>query len=62
MVKAGIKVRFETPLVEMTGDQHVDGNIKADGEIEDHTRDMQADRGIFNSHQHESGQLPSPPQ
>lgn len=34
------KVRFETPIVEMAGDEHVEGNIKADGEITGHTRSM----------------------
>ncbi|WPN56699.1 phage baseplate assembly protein [Pseudomonas sp. P9_31] len=52
------KVRFETPLVEMSGDQHVDGNIKADGEIADHTRTMQADRDIYNGHNHGGGSVP----
>lgn len=59
VVKAGIKVRFETPLVEMTGDQHVDGGIKAEGEITDHTRSMQADRDIYNGHNHGSGPAPT---
>lgn len=59
VVKAGIKVRFETPLVEMTGDQHVDGSIKAQGEIDDHTRSMQADRDIYNGHNHGSSPAPT---
>lgn len=53
------KVRFETPMVEMSGDQHVEGGIKADGEIEDHTRSMQGDRDIYNSHDHGGGPKPS---
>jgi len=59
VVKAGIKVRFETPLVEMTGDQYVDGGIKADSEISDHTRTMQADRDIYNGHDHGGGPTPT---
>lgn len=62
VVKAGIKVRFETPLVEMSGDQHVEGSIKADGEIADHTRTMQADRDLYNQHDHGGGTKPSPMQ
>lgn len=54
------KVRFETPLVEMTGDEHVVGDIKADGEISDHTRSMQFDREIYNKHGHPSGTPPNP--
>lgn len=58
VVKAGKKVRFETPIVEMSGDQRVGSNIKADGEIEDHTRSMQADREIYNGHNHGGGPAP----
>lgn len=54
------KVRFETPLVEMSGDQHVEGSIKADGEIGDHTRTMQLDRDLYNDHGHPSGSPPNP--
>ncbi|WP_448646796.1 phage baseplate assembly protein domain-containing protein [Pseudomonas mohnii] len=54
------KVRFETPKVEMTGDQKVDGSLKADGEIEDHTRTMQADRELYNDHGHPEGPPPNP--
>jgi phage baseplate assembly protein V len=56
------KVRFETPLVEMTGDEHVEGDIKADGEIADHTRTMKQDREIYNAHGHGGGAKPSPEQ
>ena len=62
VIKAGVKVRIETPLVEITGDQHVDGNIKADAEIEDHTRTMQADRDLYNQHAHPIGPKPAPQQ
>jgi len=54
VVRAKTKVRFETPLIEQTGD------IKADGEIIDHTRSMQEDREIYNSHKHGGGPTPSP--
>lgn len=54
------KVRYETPIVEISGDQHTEGSIKADGEITDHTRSMQEDRGIYNQHDHGGGPKPSP--
>lgn len=60
VVKAGLKVRFETPIVEITGDQHVDGSIGADGEIGDHTRTMQGDRELYNEHAHPTGPKPHP--
>ncbi|WP_454865392.1 phage baseplate assembly protein domain-containing protein [Pseudomonas hormoni] len=53
------KVRFETPLIEMSGDQHTEGSIKADGEVADHTRSMQGGRDIYNSHDHGGGPKPS---
>lgn len=56
VVKAKTKVRFETPLIEQTGD------IKADGEITDHTRSMQDDRELYNAHGHPDGPPPDPPQ
>ncbi|RTY72314.1 MULTISPECIES: phage baseplate assembly protein [Pseudomonas fluorescens group] len=56
VVKAKTKVRFETPLIEQTGD------IKADGEITDHTRSMQEDRDLYNAHGHPKGPPPEPPQ
>lgn len=62
VIKAAIKVRIETPLVELTGDQQVDGNIKTAGEIEDHVRSMQADRDIYNQHDHPGGSEPAPQQ
>ncbi|MGE7992557.1 phage baseplate assembly protein V [Pseudomonas sp. NPDC089554] len=51
-IKASTKVSFDTPLIETTG------SIKAAGEIEDHTRTMQADRLIYNSHKHGSSPTP----
>ncbi|HHK4309454.1 TPA: hypothetical protein ACQTX0_002898 [Pseudomonas aeruginosa] len=56
LVTAGTKVRFETPLIEATG------NIKADGDVSDHTRSMQVDRDLYNVHKHGSGPIPSPQQ
>lgn len=62
LFKVKNKVRFETPLVEMSGELHVEGGIKADGEIEDHTRSMQSDREIYNQHAHPDGPKPAPQQ
>ncbi|WP_064116775.1 phage baseplate assembly protein domain-containing protein [Pseudomonas fluorescens] len=59
VVKAGKKVRFETPLVEMSGNEYVEGSVKADGDIADHTRTMQADRVIYNGHNHGGGPTPT---
>ncbi|SDZ38989.1 phage baseplate assembly protein domain-containing protein [Pseudomonas salomonii] len=56
VVKAKTKVRFETPVVEMSED------IKAMGEISDHARSMQADRDIYNLHKHGAGPTPAPQQ
>ncbi|WP_163836950.1 phage baseplate assembly protein V [Spartinivicinus ruber] len=39
--------------VTITGDLTVNGNITATGDITDHTRSMQADRDIYNSHTHD---------
>lgn len=47
LVKAGTKVRFETPLVEATGD------------VSDGVRTMQADREIYDGHDH-NGIQPGP--
>ncbi|WP_095157192.1 phage baseplate assembly protein [Pseudomonas sp. Irchel 3E13] len=56
LVRAKTKVRFETPLVELSKD------LKADGEIEDHTRSMQLDRDLYNAHGHPNGPPPAPAQ
>lgn len=60
LVKAGSKVRFETPIVEMSVDLQVGGDIKAHGEVTDHTRTMQGDRELYNSHLHGASPAPSP--
>ncbi|WP_448093544.1 phage baseplate assembly protein domain-containing protein [Pseudomonas lini] len=54
------KVRFETPLVELSEDLTVGKDIKADGEIADHTRTIQADRDLYNQHAHPTGTPPNP--
>jgi phage baseplate assembly protein V len=65
VVKARVKVRFETPLVEMTGDQKTDGQADVTGsitsaaDITDRVRSMQADRQIYNGHQHGNSPTPS---
>jgi phage gp45-like len=56
VVRAKTKVRFETPLIEQTGD------LKADGEVADHTLSMQADRDLYNQYDHGGGPKPSPAQ
>lgn len=60
LFKVKNKVRFETPLVEVSGNEHVFGDIKSDGEVTDSKRSMQDDRDIYNSHDHGGGAKPSP--
>ncbi|WP_050550372.1 hypothetical protein [Pseudomonas sp. GM60] len=60
MFKAKNKFRFETPLVEMSENMKVTKDIKADGEIADHKRPMQADRNLYNQHDHGGSAKPSP--
>ena len=48
-------IEFNTPLLRCSVD------IKADGEVTDHTRSMQADRDIYNGHDHNHGLVTSKP-
>ncbi|MGI2228125.1 phage baseplate assembly protein V [Shewanella frigidimarina] len=48
-LRASEKITLDTKLVHVTKDVH------ADGEVSDHTRTMQSDRGIYNSHLHPVG-------
>ncbi|MEZ1841286.1 phage baseplate assembly protein [Pseudomonas putida] len=60
LVKASNKVRFETPLIEASGEYQGEGNIQSQGDVIDRVRSMQADRVIYNGHQH--GNSPTPTQ
>lgn len=52
---------IDSPLTTLTGDLKVNQNIKADGEIDDHTRSMQLDREIYNGHKHGGSPTPDAP-
>ena len=43
---------ISTGGVNITGDVSVTGNVSATGDVTDHTRSMQSDREIYNSHNH----------
>lgn len=60
LVKASKKVRFETPLIEASGEYQGEGNIQSAADVIDRVRSMQADRLIYNGHQH--GISPTPTQ
>ncbi|ASN71141.1 putative baseplate assembly protein [uncultured Caudovirales phage] len=60
LVKASKKVRFETPLIEASGEYQGEGNIQSQADVIDRVRSMQADREIYNGHQH--GNSPTPTQ
>ena len=59
LVKASKKVRFETPLIEASGEVKAVGNIKSDAEVIDKVRSMQVDREIYNGHQHGNSPVPT---
>ena len=60
LIKASTKVRFETPMIEATGEYQGEGNIQSAADVIDQVRSMQADRVIYNGHQH--GNSPTPTQ
>jgi phage baseplate assembly protein V len=60
LVKASKKVRFETPMIEATGEYQGTGNIQSAADIIDQVRSMRGDRSIYNGHQH--GNSPTPTQ
>lgn len=62
VVKASAKVRFETPVIEATGRVQADDNIQSAKDVIDKVRSMQADREIYNTHEHGSSPPPSPQQ
>lgn len=62
LVKASSKVRFETPMIETTGEVQADGNIQSAADVIDKVRSMQADREIYNQHKHGNSPTPLPEQ
>ncbi|WP_060495333.1 phage baseplate assembly protein domain-containing protein [Pseudomonas sp. GTC 16482] len=62
VVKANTKVRFETPVIEATGQVQADDNIQSAKEVIDQVRSMQADRDLYNAHKHGDSPQPSPQQ
>lgn len=59
VVKASTKVSFETPLIETTGEVQATGSIQSKAEVIDQVRSMQADRDIYNSHDHAGSPPPT---
>lgn len=56
-VVASAKVQITSPLVTMSGNLQVTGNIVAVGDISDHTnKSMAGMRGVYNSHTHSDPQ------
>ena len=62
VVKASKKVRFETPMIETTGEVQADGNIQSAADVIDQVRSMQADRELYNGHKHGDSPTPTPEQ
>lgn len=62
LVKAGKKVRFETPVVETTGQIQADDTIQSAKDVIDQVRSMQADRDLYNTHKHGESPTPDPQQ
>lgn len=62
VVKASTKVRFETPMIETTGEYQGEGNIQSAADVIDRARSMQADREIYNGHKHGNSPPPTPEQ
>lgn len=65
-VVGGAEVKFITPVVKITGDLQVEGNITAEGDIRDkietNTRTMSSMRAIYNTHTHtETGSTTNAP-
>lgn len=54
-VHASVKVTLTTPLVEMSGNLNVTGNIHAGGTIGDAVRTIEQDRAIYDTHTHPNG-------
>lgn len=52
IVNASAKVTLTTPLVEISGNLTVDGNITAGGTIGDAVRTLEQDRAIYDTHTH----------
>ncbi|MNN01759.1 Bacteriophage Mu Gp45 protein [compost metagenome] len=73
-IKASSMVTLDTPLVSATGSVQVSQDvtagqsitagqdITAGGEVQDHTRSMQGDRDLYNSHVHGKTPPPAPSQ
>lgn len=62
LVKATTKVRFETPMIETTGQVQADGSIQSAADVIDQVRSMQADRELYNGHKHGNSPTPLPEQ
>nr|WP_262925799.1 phage baseplate assembly protein V [Pseudomonas chlororaphis] len=61
-INAATAVQLNTPVVRVSGDVEVAGNIKAGGDIADAVRAMAADRALYNAHTNGSGTTTPTPQ